>query len=145
MNVFTGIIGDDLLGSFRIQGRLTGASYLYLLQDKLPLLLENIDLRTLQQMWFLRDGAPPHFSADAQAFLNTNFLEWWIGCGGPQTWSPRSPDLNPTDFFPWGSCKKYTLPRPRSQTKEELWRGFKTVSGIRVAPGVFEGVHQSLI
>jgi hypothetical protein len=39
INVWAGIIGDDLLGPCRIQGRLTGASYLHFLQDELPLLL----------------------------------------------------------------------------------------------------------
>jgi hypothetical protein len=70
-----GKIGGDLLGSLTIQGRLTGALCLHFLQDELPLLLKNTDLRTCKQMLFLCDGAPPLFSADAQAFMNTNFLE----------------------------------------------------------------------
>jgi hypothetical protein len=45
INVWVGIIGEDLLGPYRIKGRLTGASYLHLLQDELPLLLANTDLR----------------------------------------------------------------------------------------------------
>jgi hypothetical protein len=127
MNVFAGIIRDNLLGSFRIQVRLTGASYLHLLQDKLPLLLENIDLRTLKQMWFLHDGVPPHFSADVRAFLNTNFLEWWIGRGGSQPWPLRSSNLDPIDFFLWGHVKSMVYQGQEIQTKEELWRGFRTV------------------
>jgi hypothetical protein len=101
INVWAGIIRDDLLGPLRIQGRLTGASYLHLLQDELCLLLENNDLQRCQQMWLLHDGAPPHFSA-VWAFLNTNLLEWKTERGGPQTWPPRSPDLYPKDFFLWG-------------------------------------------
>jgi hypothetical protein len=34
----------------------------------------NTDLRTYQQMWFLHDGAPPHFSADVWAFWTLIFL-----------------------------------------------------------------------
>jgi hypothetical protein len=44
INVWAGIIWGDLLGPFRIQSRLTGASYLHLLQDELPLLSVNSGL-----------------------------------------------------------------------------------------------------
>jgi hypothetical protein len=47
INVAAGIISDDLLGPFRIQGKLTDlryALYLHLLHDELPLLLENNDI-----------------------------------------------------------------------------------------------------
>jgi hypothetical protein len=50
INLWAGIIRDDLLGPFRIQGRLTGALYLHLLQDELPLVLEDNDLQTCKEM-----------------------------------------------------------------------------------------------
>lgn len=35
------------------------------------------------------------------------FPNRWIGIGGTIPWPPRSPDLNPLDFFLWGAVKDY--------------------------------------
>jgi hypothetical protein len=64
-----------LLGSVRIQSILTGATYPHLLQEEMSLLLENIDLQTLQKCAFLYpDGAPHTFLLMSGAFLNINLL-----------------------------------------------------------------------
>lgn len=36
-------------------------------------------------------------------------LNSWIGTGGPIEWPPQSPDLNPCDFFLWGTSKDYVF------------------------------------
>ena len=46
----------------------------------------------------------PKFQKYVKAADNT-FLERWIGRGGPAAWPPRSPDINPLDFFLWGYVK----------------------------------------
>ena len=80
-------------------------SYLELLGDHLPGLLENVDLTTRQRMWHQRDGALPHFALIVQEFLNLNFTDRWIGRGGPFEWPPCSPDLTSPDFVLWGYIK----------------------------------------
>jgi hypothetical protein len=49
-------------------------------------------------MWFMHDGAPPHFLGIVREHLNLTFAEQWIGRGGPVNRPARSPDLNPLDF-----------------------------------------------
>ncbi|OXU27348.1 hypothetical protein TSAR_015087, partial [Trichomalopsis sarcophagae] len=38
-----------------------------------------------------------------RTLFNQRFPNRWIGRAGPFLWPPRSPDLNPLDFFLWGS------------------------------------------
>jgi hypothetical protein len=44
-------------------------------------------------------GAPPHFCNHVRNHLNREMAGRWIGRGGPNARSPRSPDLTPLDFF----------------------------------------------
>ena len=48
---------------------------------------------------------PPHWGLQVCTVLKDKFLERWIGRGGPTAWPPRSPDINPLDFFLWGYVK----------------------------------------
>jgi len=44
--------------------------------------------------------------------LTATYKICWIGRGRPMAWPPRSPDLTPVVFFPWGYIKTliYTSP-----------------------------------
>jgi hypothetical protein len=57
---------------------LTGASYYHFLQDDLPLLLDNaldnMPLNRRQELWFLNDGAPSHYSRQVRDFLKRTLL-----------------------------------------------------------------------
>jgi hypothetical protein len=65
----------------------------------------NVPVITHQELLLMHDGAPTHFSLIAHMYLNQKFPGQWIGRGGPITWPPCSPDLNPLDFYLWGSFK----------------------------------------
>lgn len=54
---------------------------------------------------FQQDGAPAHTSRRAQLTLREMFGDRVIGRGGIEDWPPRSPDLNPLDFFLSGHVK----------------------------------------
>lgn len=54
---------------------------------------------------FHQDGAPPHRSLVVRDFLNKQFPGRVIGLGFDITWPPRSPDLNPLDYWFWGWLK----------------------------------------
>lgn len=105
LNVWCGIIGDKLIGPLFIEGTLNGEKYCNLLQDELPILLEDVPLVVRQNMWFQHDGCPAHYSTIAREVLNHCFNDRWIGRGGPVNWPARSPDLSSLDFFLWGYLK----------------------------------------
>lgn len=52
-------------------------------------------------------------------YLDQEYPGRWIGRLGPILWPPRSPDLNPLDFFYWGCLKERIYEKPIT-TLEEL-------------------------
>lgn len=122
INVWAGILGRYLVGPVILPNRLNGASYLLFLQNTLPELLEDLPLQLRLDMWYMHDGAPPHFSMNVREFLNQQFPNRWIGRGNncPQRWPPRSPDLNKCDYFLWGTLKDFVYSTP-VETREDLW------------------------
>ena len=53
-------------------------------------------------------------------FLDRTFNQRWIGPRGSATeFLSRFPDLNPSDFYLWGTLKNRGI-RPKPQTLEEL-------------------------
>jgi hypothetical protein len=55
-------------------------------------------------MWFMHDGAPPHFPRTVRQRLNQTSGEW-TGRGGPVNWPGRSPNLNSPNFWLWRHLK----------------------------------------
>lgn len=144
LNVWVGIVGDHLTGPFFLPPRLTGEVYRHFLENELPLLLDDIPYQLRLQMYFMHDGAPPHFSLVAREYLNTVYPNRWIGRGGPVSWPPRSPDLNSLDFFLWGHLK-HLVYTTEVETVEELRnRIIASCETIRHTPGIFERVRQSM-
>ena len=71
---------------------------------------------------FQQDGAPAHYGREVVNDLNHEFPGRWIDRRGSIEWPPRSPDLNPLDFFLWGYLKwKVYKDRPRD-LEEIKWR-----------------------
>ncbi|GFU26599.1 uncharacterized protein TNCV_1837271 [Trichonephila clavipes] len=57
----------------------------------------------LDSITFMQDGAPPHIGLCFQQFLRQHFTnDRVISRAFPTAWPPRSPDLNPCDFWLWG-------------------------------------------
>ena len=72
---------------------------------------ESVDSGTV----FQQDGAPAHTSRMAMEFLKNRFPTRVISKNSDFLWPPRSPDLNPLDFFFWGFMKqKIKEANPRS-------------------------------
>jgi hypothetical protein len=80
INLWSGILHDQLNGPFVFPGRLTGAVYLQFSQE-LPQLLEDVPLAMRYRMVFQQDGAPPHFIRAVMEHLNVHFSERWVGRG----------------------------------------------------------------
>ncbi|ENN77846.1 hypothetical protein D910_12250 [Dendroctonus ponderosae] len=105
VNLWCGILGEKLIGPYIIEGNLTSECYRNLLQNELPISLEDVDLEFRQSMWFQHDGCPAHYSVVAREVLNRNFEDPWIGRVGPLSWPARSSDLTSPDFFLRGFLK----------------------------------------
>lgn len=116
VNIWAGIIDDEIIGPVVLPNRLNHESYLNFISNDLP---ELIPLHVRDRMWFQHDGAPPHFAADVRAYLSETYGARWIGRGGPVRWPPRSPDINPLDFYLWGHLKEIVYKTP-VHTREEL-------------------------
>ncbi|EZA46558.1 hypothetical protein X777_00036, partial [Ooceraea biroi] len=84
LNVWVGIIGDCLIGPHFLPLRLNGGSYCQFLEEKLPILLEDVPLHIRHQMWFMHDKAPAQFSLNVRQHLNAVYPNCWIGRRGPQ-------------------------------------------------------------
>lgn len=145
LNIWVGIIGDHLIGPCVLPQRLNGEDYRRFLEHELPRHLEEVDLETRNRMWLMHDGAPPHFSMVARQFLDENYPNRWIGRAGPQAWPPRSPDLNPLDYFLWGHLKSLVYKTPVQNEQDLRNRIFESCAIINQTPGIFERVRQSML
>ncbi|KOC60087.1 hypothetical protein WH47_09085, partial [Habropoda laboriosa] len=64
-----------------------------------------------------------HVSRPVREFLNNMFASCWKGPSlVPYLWPPRSPDINPFDFFLWDAVKEfmYTLCIQQIRNVEKL-------------------------
>lgn len=131
VNVWCGVVCDQLLGPFIFPGNLNGQMYGNFLLQELPQLLDDVPLETRRQMYIQHDGAPAHFHRVVTAHLNQQFPHRWIGRGGPINWPARSPDLTPLDYCIWGWMKDIVY-QVRVQTRDELiQRIFDAATSIR--------------
>jgi hypothetical protein len=105
VNVWSGMINDMLIGPVIIDDRMKGDSYLHLLQNDVPVQLEDVPLDTRRHMYLQHDGAPVHSSKMVTKHLNNTYPNRWIGRGSLISWPARSPDLTPLDFCLWGWLK----------------------------------------
>ncbi|GFX80324.1 uncharacterized protein TNCV_3930771 [Trichonephila clavipes] len=61
----------------------------------------------LSRIIFMQDGAPPHITRCVKDVLKHHFKEEHvISHQFRHLWPPRSPDLNPCDFWLWGHLKQ---------------------------------------
>lgn len=143
VNVWGGILGNYLFFSF-LPATLNGDRYLQFLTIDLPNLLEDLPLNMRCVTWFMLDGAPAHFDNRVRGFLNETYRNNWIGRGGPVAWPPRSPDLNPLDFFLWGHLKILVYSTPVDTLEDLKERILNGVESIRHTPGIFRRVRSSM-
>jgi len=123
VNVWCGLANNRIYGPYFFDEKtVNGASYLHMLQTFFLPQLRQVRGR-LRRAIFQQDGAPPHYASDVRAYLDKTFGDRWIGRGGPLAWPPRSPDLNPLDFYLWGHIKTLvyrTKPTSIDDLKERI-------------------------
>jgi hypothetical protein len=94
-NIWAGICGNNLFGPHVLPNRLTG--------------------------WNLQSflGKQPTCTVQSR-YLNWKFPGQRTGKGRPVAWPPRSPDLNPLRFCPWGHANRSLCPSPMADA-EMFW------------------------
>lgn len=143
LNVWGGIVGDQLIGPFFLPPHLNGHNFLV---NQLPVLLEDVPIDLRRHMWFMHDGAPAHFSLIVRNWLSQpfNYGLHWIGRDGPVAWPARSPDLNPLDFFLWGHCSALVYSTPVNDVDDLRQRIIDAFDTIRNTQGIFQRVNESV-
>jgi hypothetical protein len=136
INMWAGIIGGFGRPSC-FATKLTGNSYRHFLENDLPTILEDLPLVIRAHMWFMHDGAPPHFSITIREFLDNVYPARWIARGGPTALPPRSPDLNPVDFHLRGHLQTLVYATPVNDIATLRQRVESGCQTIRNTPGIF--------
>lgn len=117
VTVWCAISGHGIIGPFFFSDTVNGERYLTLLRRKfVPALRRN---NSIEDQYFMQDGAPPHTANDVLDYLEDVFGERVISRRYPdykkvgRNWPAHSPDLNPCDYFLWGYLKsKVYQPKP---------------------------------
>ena len=124
--VWCGISANCIFGPYYFVGPVNQHNYLDMLKSFFwPKMLRT---ENYQKYWFQQDGARPHTAKAVQTWLGEKFGKKFIK---KDMWPPRSPDLNPCDFFLWGYLKARVynpLPKTIDDLKINLEREIKSIN-----------------
>ena len=87
-----------------------------------------------KKYYFQQDSATPHTANTVQTWLTTKFREKFVN---KKIWPPRSPDLNPCDYYLWGHLKQTVykpLPKTIHELKANIDRDCKKISSKDLKP-----------
>lgn len=134
-NIWLGVLHNTICGPYFLPHRLNSVLFLQFLENDLHELMDNVlddlPLHLRDNQWIQMDGAPAHYGRQVRQWLDENYVDRWIGRlpprfiedrvpgVGPVAWPPRSPDLNPLDYFVWGFLKEKIYGTPVT-TRDEL-------------------------
>ena len=115
ISVWCNFIANFILGRFSFEQNtsqgpqkcsITDSRYCNLFQKYvIPALRQR---QCLETTVFLQDGAPSPIAQQVTALCRAHFGdERVISRGFPTAWPPRSPELNPCDFWLWGFLSDY--------------------------------------
>ena len=124
--VWCAISVNRVFGPYYFENSVNQHNYLEMLKNFFwPKMLKTADY---QKYYFQQDGAKPHTALSVQNWLKGKFGQKLID---KDLWPPRSPDLNPCDFFLWGHLKSRVynpLPKTLDELKVNLEREIKKIS-----------------
>ncbi|KAF2900735.1 hypothetical protein ILUMI_05450 [Ignelater luminosus] len=96
----------------------TSERYLQMLRDYVIPQLQN-EREGIENMSFMQNGSLLHIYRPLKEFLTAGFQDRDISRHFVNLWPPRSPDLNPADYWLWGYLKHLVF-RTRPTTLKEL-------------------------
>ena len=89
---------------------------------------KNRKVKDYENYYFQQDGAIPHTANMVQQWLTSKFGDKFMA---KQRWPPRSPELNPCDYFLWGYLKGRAydpLPKTLDDLKTNFEREIKNIN-----------------
>ncbi len=123
--VWCAISPAKIIGPYYFTECVNQRNYLKMLKDYfIPRLLK---MPSREKYYFQQDGATPHTATSVQTWLSDKFGEKFID---KKSWPPRSPDLNPCDFYLWGHLKSKVynpLPKTLDDLRENIGREIKNI------------------
>jgi hypothetical protein len=124
--VFCAISAKKIYGPFFFSTSVNQYNYLEMLKDWFwP---KHQRTARYKKYYFQQDGAPAHTAKVTQEWLKSKFGAKFID---KQMWPPRSPDLNPCDYFLWGYLKSkvyYPLPKTIEDLQVNIEREIKNIN-----------------
>lgn len=142
--VWAGIIDTTIIGPYFFDANVSGDTYLECLVDYVLPELHRKGFDSMQ-ICYMHDGAPGHIPPEVRQCLDDNFSSWIGRFDGERNllaWPPRSPDLNPLDFFLWGYLQ-HRVQLNEDETLEEL-RHTITAEIEEVPPHMLENVQPNM-
>jgi len=97
INVWIGMIGDHLIGSFFIDGNLNSEMYETMLIEQIIPAIRNLFPNDFDRVWFQQDGTPAHFGLRIRMLLDE--LSRIDGLGGVEQLSSFQDPLICLNFF----------------------------------------------
>ena len=117
---------DRVFGPYFIETSVNQENYLDMLKKFFwPMILRTPNYK---KYYFQQDGATPHTAIAVQTWLSGKFGKQFIN---KDSWPPRSPDLNPCDFYLWGYLKARVynpLPKTLEDLKANITREIENIS-----------------
>lgn len=138
-SVWVSFYSGGIIGHYFFDGTVNGERYLEMLRNYAIPKFQEVLGENWREYWFMQDGAPAHFQRDVREFLNENFAGW-IGRGGGIAWPPRSPDLNPLDYFFWGYLKPI-IAKSLPKTRQEIIEKFEEATAIISPEMIADACH----
>lgn len=123
--VWCAISRDYIYGPYFFDENVNQQNYLNMLKNFFW--KGHVTARDYQKYYFLQDGARPHTANTVQSYLKSKFRDRFID---KSQWPPRSPDLNPCDFFLWGYLKDRVykpMPQNLAELKNNIQKEFKNI------------------
>lgn len=138
VTVWCGMTASFIIGPFFFEEQSTaGPVTCTVTAARLASMLSRFVIPELQQRGildttiFMQDGAPPHIGTCVTQLLKQHFTnERIIGRTFPTSWPPRSPDLNPCDFWLWGYLKSTVYgdnPHNLAELKDAIHRHVRNI------------------
>ena len=123
--VWCAISAKKIYGPFFFENTVNQHTYLDML--KTFLWTKHPKTAEYKKYYFQQDGAPAHTANIVQTWLKSKFGDKFID---KKNWPPRSPDLNPCDFYLWAYLKTRVykpLPKTLDDLKANIDREIKKI------------------
>ena len=124
--VFCAISAVKVYGPYFFSESVNQHNYLTMLKDWFW--TKHINTKEYKKYYFQQDGAAPHTANRVQNWLKEKMGKKFMD---KSKWPPRSPDLNPCDFFLWGYLKQKVyspMPQNLDDLKANIEREIKNIS-----------------